>query len=149
MLTGEKRFSCDVCRSAFSHKSSFKSDMQIHSSEKLFSYQVCGSASSQSSSLRKYIRHYFFTVWGSVFSHTVETPYFEKCLDELFQLVPAWKFHSHTYTFWWETIFLSNMWINIFIKFQCKKSHGKTQRRETIVKCEDQQFHQVSVQTSL
>ena len=42
--TGEKPFSCTVCRSAFSEMSHLKCHMRTHTRDKPFSFEVCGAA---------------------------------------------------------------------------------------------------------
>ena len=54
--TSKKRFSREVCGSAFSWMSHLKRHAQIHKGEKPFSCKVCESAFSEKSSLKNHIQ---------------------------------------------------------------------------------------------
>ena len=74
--TGEKPFSCEVCRVGFSQKSTLKKHMKTQRGEKPFSCEVCGSAFSCNSNFKK------------MFEYTQVGGYFlVKCVEEHFQMI--------------------------------------------------------------
>nr|XP_033958177.1 gastrula zinc finger protein xLCGF3.1-like [Pseudochaenichthys georgianus] len=85
--TGEKPFTCTVCERAFSHSGSLKIHMRIHTGEKPFTCTVCKKAFSQSATLKDHMR-----------IHTGEKPFTCTVCKKAFSQRVTLKYHMRIHT---------------------------------------------------
>jgi hypothetical protein len=93
--SGERPFSCEVCKKRFTQRSVLKIHLRMHNGERRFSCNVCKKQFTRHSNLNRHLRShsggwrfafvsYMKTLTGCSYlnpflDHTVENNYFSKC----------------------------------------------------------------------